>query len=119
MIGGAGRLAPFSVQLFGLWSLVVNKQELVQAVASKAGMTRKDVGTVLDALMGTIQETVAGGEEVRLVGFGVFEARSRKVKEGRNPKTGEMVIIPAKTVPAFKAGAEFKKTVGAGRRSPF
>ena len=60
---------------------------------------------------------MAGGEEVRLVGFGVFEARSRKVKEGRNPKTGEVVIIPAKTVPVFKAGNTFKEAVAGFHRS--
>lgn len=92
----------------------MNKGDLVQTVASKTGLSRKDVGRVLDGVVDTIQETVAAGEEVKLIGFGVFESRAKKVREGRNPHTGESIIIPAKTVPAFKAGQEFKDLV-AGR----
>lgn len=93
----------------------MNKQELVQVVASKTGLTRKDVGLVVSSMIDTIQETVARGEEVKFVGFGTFEPAARVVKEGRNPRTGETVIIPAKTVPKFRAGDGFKSMV-AGRR---
>ncbi|WP_439648882.1 HU family DNA-binding protein [Leptolyngbya ohadii] len=59
----------------------------------------------------SIMEVIAGGEKVTLVGFGTFEARQRQEREGRNPKTGESMTIPASTVPAFSAGKLFKETV--------
>ncbi len=88
----------------------MNKAELIQATATKAGVSQKQVETVLNATIETIVETVAGGDKVVLVGFGSFEARARKEREGRNPKTNEKMVIPATVVPAFSPGKNFKES---------
>jgi len=89
----------------------MNKGELVDAIADKAGVTKKEADAVLTAVLETIQESVAEGNKVTLVGFGTFEARQRQSREGRNPKTGEVMTIPATTVPVFSAGKLFKEKV--------
>jgi DNA-binding protein HU-beta len=89
----------------------MNKGELVDAVAEKASITKKDADAFLSAALETIVEAVAAGDKVALVGFGSFEKRDRKEREGRNPKTGETMTIAATTVPAFSAGKSFKETV--------
>lgn len=89
----------------------MNKSELIEILATKAGITKKTANTLLDTLIDCITQTVADGEKVTLVGFGSFEARERKARDGRNPKTGEQLIIPATTVPAFSAGKQFKDAV--------
>jgi DNA-binding protein HU-beta len=91
----------------------MNKGELVDIIAEKSGLTKKDADTVLTATLDTIVETVTSGDKVSLVGFGSFEKRERKEREGRNPKTGETMTIAATTVPAFSAGKAFKDTVAA------
>jgi DNA-binding protein HU-beta len=91
----------------------MNKGELVEAIAEKADLSKKDIDTVLSATLDTIVETVTKGDKVTLVGFGSFEKRKRKEREGRNPKTGETMTIAATTVPAFNAGKAFKETVAA------
>ena len=91
----------------------MNKTELIAAVAEKAGLTKKDVEKTITATLETIKEVVAEGDKVQVVGFGTFEARQRNQREGQNPRTGEKVIIPASTVPAFKAGKAFKDAVNA------
>jgi DNA-binding protein HU-beta len=89
----------------------MNQEELKTAIADKAGLTKKNTGAVLKAFQEIVMETVAEGESVTLVGFGTFEARSRKEKKGRNPKTNEEMIIPAYKAPHFKAGKGFKEKV--------
>ena len=89
----------------------MNKGELVDAVAHKATVTKKQADAVLSAALETIMETVAEGDKVTLVGFGSFESRERKAREGRNPKTGDKMEIPATKVPAFSAGKLFKERV--------
>lgn len=89
----------------------MNKSELVDAIAHKAAVTKKDADTVLSAVMDTIMDTVSSGDKVTLVGFGTFEARQRQAREGRNPSTGKPIKIPATTVPAFSAGKLFKEKV--------
>ncbi len=89
----------------------MNKTELIEMVAEKAGLTKKDSEKALNAIMDGITETLARGEKVQLVGFGTFEVRSRKEREGRNPSTGETIKIAAQNVPAFKAGKALKDTV--------
>lgn len=91
----------------------MNKTELIAAVAEKAGLTKKDVEKTITATLETVKEVVAEGDKVQVVGFGTFEARQRNQREGQNPRTGEKVIIPATTVPAFKAGKAFKDAVNA------
>jgi len=86
----------------------LTKQELIDIVSEKGGMTKKETGAVLDIILDTITETLKRGEKVALVGFGTFEAKTRKAREGRNPATGETIHIEARTVPSFKAGRALK-----------
>lgn len=89
----------------------MNKGELVEKIAEKASVTRKDADAILSATLAVIEEVVASGEKVTLVGFGTFEARDRQAREGRNPATGQAIKIPATKVPAFSAGKVFKEKV--------
>ncbi|MFB8795914.1 MAG: HU family DNA-binding protein [Microcoleus sp.] len=89
----------------------MNKSELVELAATKAETTKKAANALLDALINSITQAVADGEKVTLVGFGSFEAKERKAREGRNPKTGEKMDIPAAVVPAFSAGKQFREAV--------
>lgn len=89
----------------------MNKGELIDQIAAKANVTKKDADVVLTAILDTIVESVAEGEKVTLVGFGTFEARDRQAREGRNPSTGKPIKIPATRVPAFSAGKLFKEKV--------
>ena len=93
----------------------MNKTELIDKVADKASVKKSQAQAVVDAIIETIMETVASGDKVTLVGFGSFEPRHRKKREGRNPKTGEKMMIPATTVPAFSAGKGFKEKVVANQ----
>ena len=86
----------------------MNKGELVDKVSEKASVTKKQADAVISAAVESIMEAVADGEKVTLVGFGSFEPRHRKE---RNPKTGDTMVIPATTVPAFSAGKLFKEMV--------
>jgi DNA-binding protein HU-beta len=86
----------------------MNKGELIGTVADKVGVPKKTADAVVTATIESIMDAVAKGEKVTLVGFGSFEPRSRKEREGRNPKTGETMTIPATTIPAFSAGKAFK-----------
>ncbi|NJN73359.1 MAG: HU family DNA-binding protein [Limnothrix sp. RL_2_0] len=89
----------------------MNKGELVDLVASKANISKKQADSVVSATVEAVMEAVAGGDKVTLVGFGSFEPRERKAREGRNPKTNEKMQIPATVVPAFSAGKLFKEMV--------
>ena len=89
----------------------MNKGELVDKVADKASVTKKEADAVLTAALETIMEAVSDGDKVTLVGFGSFESRERKAREGRNPKTGQKMTIPETKVPAFSAGKLFKDKV--------
>jgi DNA-binding protein HU-beta len=89
----------------------MNKGELIDVVADKAEVPKKMADDIVTAAMEAIMEAVSNGEKVSLVGFGSFEPRDRKEREGRNPKTGETIKIPATTVPAFSAGKGFKTQV--------
>ncbi len=91
----------------------MNKGELLDTVAEKAGVSKKVADAVVSATIESIMEAVSNGDKVTLVGFGSFEPRDRKEREGRNPKTGETMTIPATTVPAFSAGKAFKEKVAA------
>ena len=89
----------------------MNKTELVEMVANKTGMTKKDSENAVAAVLDGITETLAKGDKVQLVGFGNFEVREHKEREGRNPSTGEVIKIAAQKVPAFKAGKALKDKV--------
>lgn len=92
-------------------SQIMNKGELIDAIASKTQTSKKEADAVLTATIDTIMEAVANGEKVTLVGFGTFEPRARAARDGRNPQTGKAIKIPATTVPAFSAGKQFKDLV--------
>lgn len=89
----------------------MNKEELVQEISKKADVTQKEAVEVLNALIDTVQKSVAKGKKVTLVGFGTFERRDRAARIGRNPQTGKELKIPATKVPAFSAGKKFKTIV--------
>jgi len=89
----------------------MNKSDLINAVASKAELTKKDAEAAVSAVISSISEALASGESVQLVGFGTLEVRDRAAKQGRNPKTGEPITVPAAKVPAFKAGKALKDSV--------
>lgn len=89
----------------------MNKGELVDLAATKTELTKKQLNEALTVFTDCITEAVAGGDKIVLVGFGSFEARDRKAREGRNPKTGDKMDIPATVVPAFSAGKQFKDAV--------
>ncbi|MEL7069694.1 MAG: HU family DNA-binding protein [Cyanobacteria bacterium J06634_6] len=89
----------------------MNKAELIDAVSQNAEVSKKDADAIVSAVVEAIMEAVAGGEKVSLVGFGSFEPRARKARDGRNPQTGKTIKIPATTVPAFSAGKGFKEKV--------
>ncbi|MBQ7140124.1 MAG: HU family DNA-binding protein [Bacilli bacterium] len=89
----------------------MSKQELVELIAEKAGLSKADATRALDATMESIKEGLKKEGKVALVGFGTFEAKKREAREGRNPLTGEKVQIAAKVVPSFKAGSKLKEAL--------
>ena len=89
----------------------MNKSDLIEAVAEKSGLTKKESANVVDAVFDSISESLAKGDKVQLLGFGTFEVRNRKARQGRNPSTGETIKIDASKVPAFKAGKALKDMV--------
>ncbi len=90
----------------------MNKLELVNAVAEKADLTKRDAEKAVNAVVESIEDALKTGERVSLVGFGTFEVRDRKPRVGRNPQTGQEIRIPAGKVPSFKAGKGLKESVG-------
>jgi DNA-binding protein HU-beta len=89
----------------------VNKNDLIAKVAADANMTKADAGEAVEAVLNSISGALAGGGEVRLVGFGTFSVAHRAASMGRNPRTGESIAIPASKNPKFKAGKAFKDAV--------
>jgi len=89
----------------------MNKNDLVANVASSAGLSKADSAKAVDAVFESVTASLKGGNEVRLVGFGTFSVTARKASEGRNPRTGEKIQIPASNQPKFKAGKGLKDAV--------
>lgn len=89
----------------------MNKSELVSAIANKANITQVEATKVLNALLETVQETLAKGEAITLVGFGSFDVKQRAERQARNLQTGKPMTIPAKKAPVFKAGKGLKEAV--------
>ena len=89
----------------------MNKAELVTAMATETGLSKKDVESVLNSFVNVVSDELAKKEKVQLVGFGTFETRERAARTGRNPQTGEEIKIEAATTPAFKAGKVLKDKV--------
>ena len=89
----------------------MKKQELVAAIAQEAELSKKDAERALAATVNAISKALADGDKIQLVGFGAFEVRERAAREGKNPRTGEIIKIAASKVPAFKAGKALKDIV--------
>ena len=89
----------------------MNKTEFVAAVAQKSGLSKKDAEKAVKAFVDTVSEQMVAGDKITIVGFGTFEVSERAAREGRNPKTGEAMPIPASKVPRFKAGKGLKDSV--------
>lgn len=90
---------------------IMGKGDLIEAIAKKAEMSKKDAALALNTILETIQEQLKKGNTVRLIPFGSFEVRSRKGRTGRNPRTGDKIYIKARKVPAFKPGKALKDSV--------
>ena len=89
----------------------MNKSALIEQIAKRSELPITQSRRALDAVLETITEALSNGDRVQLVGFGTFKVTDRKSREGRNPKTGEVIQIPASKTPSFTAGAELKKSV--------
>ena len=89
----------------------MNKTELVAVVAEKSGITKKDAERVVSATFETIAAQLMKGEKVQISGFGIFEVKAREARVGRNPRTKEIMEIPATRSPAFKASKALKDIV--------
>jgi DNA-binding protein HU-beta len=92
-------------------AVTAGKTDIVDAVAEKTGLTKKDAQSAVDAMLEAIVDSLQRGERVQLTGFGTFETRERKERKGSNIQTGEEIIIPASTVPAFKPGKALRDAV--------
>jgi len=89
----------------------MTKVELIAAVANDANLTKKDAEAAVNSALNAITAALKEGDKVQLVGFGSFEVKSRAARTGRNPRTKEVVEIPASKLPAFKAGKALKDAV--------
>jgi len=89
----------------------MNKSEFITALQAKTGLAKADVTKLVNAYGEVVIEAVSKGEDVRLIGFGTFEVRQRKAREGRNPHNNEPIQIEASKTPAFKAGKQLKDLV--------
>jgi len=89
----------------------MTKAELVERVANKINLTKKDTESVVGIIFQSITDSLSSGEKVELRGFGSFRVRERNARTGRNPRSGETVDVPSKKVPFFKAGKDLRKMV--------
>lgn len=89
----------------------MNKGELIDAIAERTKAKKNQIELILNGTLDAIMDAVVDGDKVTLVGFGSFEARTRKEREGHNPQTGDRMVIPPTTVPCFSAGKLFKDKV--------
>ena len=89
----------------------MNKNELIESVASSSGLTKVDAGKAVDGFLATVQKALCNGDSVTVVGFGTFSVSQRAARTGRNPRTGEAIQIKASKNPTFKAGKGLKEAV--------
>jgi DNA-binding protein HU-beta len=89
----------------------MNKTELVNAIAAKSGLSKKNSEAALNALVSSVEDALVAGEKVVLVGFGTFEVKQRAERKGRNPQTKAEITIPASKAPVFKAGKGLKDKI--------
>jgi len=91
----------------------MNKTELINAIAGKSGLNKKNSEAALNAFVGSVEEALKAGDKVVLVGFGTFEVRKRAARKGRNPQTKQEITIPESKAPVFKAGKGLKDIINA------
>jgi len=91
----------------------MNKSDLINSIASKSGLNKKNSEAALNAFISSVEDTLKSGDKVTLVGFGTFEVRERAARKGRNPQTKQEITIPASKAPVFKAGKGLKDNVNA------
>ena len=89
----------------------MNKTDFVNAVAEKAGISKKDAEKALNAVTDVVKDALVAGDKVQLVGFGSFEVKARAARTGHNPRTKEVISIPASRLPVFKPGKALKSAV--------
>lgn len=89
----------------------MNKSELIDAIAASADLPKTAAGRALDAVIESVTNALKSGDQVTLIGFGTFQVKERAARDGRNPKTGEVIKIAAAKVPSFKAGKALKDAV--------
>ena len=89
----------------------MNKNDLISSVAAGAGLSKNDASGAVESMLDSISGALKGGDEVRIVGFGTFSVSHRAASQGRNPRTGEAIQIPASKNPKFKAGKQLKDAV--------
>jgi len=87
----------------------MNRKDLVDALATQTGKSKKDANDFLDAFVDTVKSELKGGGSISLVGFGTFKVNDRPAREARNPRTGDKIKIPARQVPVFKVGKGLKE----------
>ena len=113
-----------SGQVCGTWCIVepvifgesarMNKSELIDLLASRTSVSKADAQRVVDGFQEVVTQALSRGEDVALVGFGTFSVGERAERAGRNPRTGQTLVIPAAKVPKFSAGAKLKAAVNGG-----
>jgi DNA-binding protein HU-beta len=96
----------------------MTKLQLIEQVAAVTGQSRPDVETLFEAIVEKVSETLAAGEKVEMRGLGIFEAKETKARTGRNPRTGDVIEIPASRKVAFRIGKELKERLAGTRREP-
>ena len=89
----------------------MNKQDIINSMATETGLSKKDCTAALEAYISTVKNSLKKGDAVRLIGFGTFDIKERSARSGKNPKTGESMKIPECKVPTFKAGKDLKTAV--------
>ena len=92
----------------------MTKQDFVDAVADRAGMSKREAGAAVDAMLDTVTHALRNGDSITFTGFGKFSTSARAARMGVNPRTGAKVMIPATTVPKFSAGSSLKAAVKGG-----
>jgi DNA-binding protein HU-beta len=95
----------------------MNKQDLVAQISAQLELSKREAGDAVDAVFDSIARAVSKGEKVSIPGFGSFEKRKRAARTARNPQTGAAIKVPATSVPAFKAGKEFKESVAGKKKA--
>jgi len=96
----------------------MTKSEMAEKLAEKINVKKQQAEEIINIFTNSVMEALAKGDKVEIRGFGSFRVRDRAEKEGRNPKTGEKVIVPAKKVPFFKTGKDFREVVDRGMKQP-